>query len=73
MEQLQEILNVHEDRNRLFFSLFCLLIAVMLFYFWVISKGKKGAKVKHGGGLIFISYAYALYFIIGFVSLFVVD
>ncbi len=73
MEKIIEILNVDADKNRLFFSLFCLLIAVMLFYFWAISKGKKGAKVKHGEGLIFIAMAYALYFGIGMVSLFVID
>lgn len=73
MEKLHEILNTDGDKNRFFFSLFSLLISVMLFYFWVISKGKKGAKVKHGDGLIFISFAYALYFVIGMVSLFIID
>lgn len=73
MEKITEILNVDADKNRLFFSLFCLLIAVMLFYFWGISKGKKGAKVKHGEGLIFVAMAYVLYFAIGIVSLFVID
>lgn len=73
MGKIQEILNYDGDRNRLFFSLFSLLISVMLFYFWVISKEKKGAKVKHGSGLIFIAFAYALYFVIGLVSLFIID
>ena len=73
MEKITEILNIDADKNRLFFSLFCLLIAVMLFYFWVISKEKKGAKVKHGEGLIFIAMAYGLYFAIGMVSLFWID
>ncbi|MFK8007643.1 MAG: hypothetical protein AB8H03_14790 [Saprospiraceae bacterium] len=73
MEKIIEILNIDADKNRLFFSFFCLLIAVMLFYFWVISKEKKGAKVKHGEGLIFIAMAYGLYFAIGIVSLFIID
>lgn len=73
MNKIQEILNTDGDKNRLFFSLFSLLISVMLFYFWVISKEKKGAKVKHGDGLIFISFAYALYFAIGMASLFIID
>lgn len=74
MDNLFEILGISQlgsvHKNRLIFSLFCLLIAVMLFYFWAISKEKKGAKVKHGEGLIFISFAYSLYFLIGFASIF---
>lgn len=55
-------------QNRLVFSCTTLLIFSLLFYFWLISRSKIKNNNKDGSGLIYISLAFLLYAILGFLS-----
>lgn len=57
-----------DNGNRLVFSAFCLLIAVLLLYFWGLTRGKEGAGPKQTEGLVFLALAYLLHFAIGVAS-----
>jgi hypothetical protein len=57
-------------QNRLVLSGFCLLIFTLLFYFWGISRHKIKANHKNGEGLVYLSFAYLLFGLLGFVSSF---
>lgn len=57
-------------RNRLIYSLFSLLIFVILIYFWSLANKKSGAKEHNSGGLVFLSFTFLLYFAIGIASVY---
>lgn len=57
-------------KNRLILSLFSLLISVLLIYFWNLSKVKMKVTGKDGSGLIYLSFAFLLYFLLGIISVF---
>lgn len=57
-------------KNRMVFSLFSLLISILLLYFWNISRDKMRTTKKDGNGLIYLSVVFLLYFIIGFMSIY---
>ncbi|MEL6926746.1 MAG: hypothetical protein AAFO94_22085, partial [Bacteroidota bacterium] len=68
MENLLSIFGL-EFNNRLIFSAFCLLIAVLLIYFYLFAQVKIRAEKKTGNGLIFLAVAYVLYFLLGIASI----
>lgn len=57
-------------QNRIVLSGFCLLIFALLIYFWGISRAKIKANHKNGDGLVYLSFAYLLYSVLGFTSIF---
>ena len=57
-------------KNRLILALFCLLIFLILIYFWAISRSKIKANNKDGNGLVYLSIAYLLYAVMGIVSVY---
>ncbi len=64
---------IHLDtalKNRLVFSLFSLLIFILLAYCWNTSRSKMKVTNKDGSGLIYLSIAFLLYFVLGFMSVF---
>ncbi len=72
MAQLFEFFGIKELSDvmnyRLILSLFCLLTFTLLFYFWNLSRKKSDTNKANATGLIFLSFAFLLYFIIGFAS-----
>jgi Effector-associated domain 11 len=58
------------EENRLILSLFCFLIFILLLYFWIISRVKIKENNKDGSGLVYISFAFLLYFVIGLSSVY---
>ncbi|MEL7162286.1 MAG: hypothetical protein AAFN92_16130, partial [Bacteroidota bacterium] len=60
-------------KNRLVLSAFCLLIAVLLTYFWSISREKVKAANQDGKGLVYLALAFVLYATIGFVGIYQPD
>lgn len=74
MEQLTEFLGLNSLepalRNRLIYASFCLLIAMLLFYFWNLAKDKEGAQKKNSNGLVYLSLTYLVHFVIGFASVY---
>lgn len=74
MEQLTEFLGLNTMspaiRNRLIYASFCLLIAILLLYFWSLSKDKTGVQKKNSNGLVYLSLTYLLHFIIGVASVY---
>lgn len=74
MGTLIEIMGIDELgpilKNRLVFSIFCLLIAVILGYFWYISLEKIKAAKQDGKGLVYLTFAFVLYASVGLVSIF---
>ncbi len=57
-------------QNRLALSGFCLLIFILLIYFWGISRAKMKANSKNGDGLVYLSFTYLLYGLLGITSVF---
>ncbi|MFZ2900428.1 MAG: hypothetical protein WA004_17485 [Saprospiraceae bacterium] len=57
-------------QNRIVLSGFCLLVFALLIYFWGISRAKIKANHKNGDGLAYLSFAYLLYCVLGFTSIF---
>lgn len=57
-------------RNRLIYALFCLLIFVILIYFWSLANNKKGARQHNSGGLVYLSFTFLLHFAIGIASVY---
>lgn len=57
-------------RNRLIYGLFCVVISIFLIYFWGISREKVSAQKGNGGALIFLSFAYFLYFAVAVASVY---
>lgn len=74
MSQLLELLGIanlpQEMKSRLILSSLSLLVFSILIYFWGISRKKIKANNKDGSGLVYISIAFFLYFLIGFVSIY---
>lgn len=56
--------------NRFVFSMFSLLTAVLLAYFWGISKDKAKANNKDITGLVYLFMAFLLHFLLGLLSIF---
>lgn len=54
--------------NRLSFSVFSLLISILITYFWIISREKAKANNHNNTGLIYLSLTFFLYFLVGFLS-----
>jgi|GEM_PF-4696389 len=74
MQTILNLLNINgltpELKNRLVLSSFCLLIFCILIYFWAISRSKIKANNKDGNGLVYLAFAFLLYFLIGFISVY---
>ena len=68
LNMLESLEQMPTIKNRLVFSFFALLIFVLLLYFWYLSRSKLEATKKDGSGLVYLSIAYFLYFILGGVS-----
>ncbi len=70
MEFIFEILGIKELnlllRSRLILSLFCLLTFIVLIYFWSLTSKKSDINKANVSGLIFLSFVFFLYFVIGF-------
>ncbi len=74
MEQLIEFLGLNGMvpalRNRLIYASFCLIICILLLYFWSLAKDKTGVQKKNSNGLVYLSLTYLLHFIIGVASVY---
>ncbi|RMG72777.1 MAG: hypothetical protein D6722_04805 [Bacteroidetes bacterium] len=57
-------------QNRLILSLFCVLISMLLLYFWYLSLPKLKANQRDGSGLFYLGLSYLLYATLGLVSVF---
>lgn len=58
------------EKNRLVYSAFCLLFALILTYFWYISLDKIKATKRDGKGLVYLAFSFVLFASIGLVSIF---
>ncbi len=74
MQQILDLLGVYEMetmlRSRLIYSSFCFLVFIILIYFYWVSREKLGANKNNSQGLIFFSFAFLTYCIIGFASVY---
>ncbi len=74
MDTLLEVLGISglppALKNRLVFSAFCLLIAVILGYFWFISREKIKAAKQDGKGLVYLAFSFVLFASIGLVTIY---
>ncbi|MFK7806190.1 MAG: hypothetical protein AB8F74_00185 [Saprospiraceae bacterium] len=74
IRKLKELLHLNNLEpgmdNRLILSLFCFLIFILLLYFWGISRAKIKENNKDGSGLVYISFAFLLHFVIGVTSVY---
>lgn len=57
-------------RNRFIYACFCLLIFVILLYFWFSVRGKKEATQQSRDGLGYLALAYLFYFVLGMASVY---
>lgn len=57
-------------KNRFIYSCFCLLIFVILAYFWNSVRGKEEARQQSRDGLGYLSLTYLLYFVLGMASVY---
>lgn len=55
-------------KNRIIFSMICLLISSILFYFWLISRKKIKASQKDGSGLVYLTFTSLLCALMSIVS-----
>jgi len=75
METVLDSLNLNdaEVARRLYLSVYCLMIFIILKYFWYFSKKKIEVNKQDISGLSFLSYAFLLYFALGIVRNYIDD